>query len=225
VGARSAPCTTAMVRKGSARVSESGRGSFGSVNGADAGRRAADRERPIPGVCRTDVGGHGLAWWAPPSLVSMRSLVPLLPGARPPRFLLAGAAPLLFAASFWPTLSGPVRPGRRRSRVVNPICPSVSGQARLDDCDVLRAGRTRRLMGAAGWRRRRRWGRSCGRSRSDTSAILDALLRRALSGRGRLARARATRVWSLTSTASSARCAAAWSRAPPTATRSCSATT
>ena len=46
----------------------------------------------------------------------------------------------------------------------------VLGADSIDDCDVLRAGRTRPAAGRLGRRRPRRWGRSCARSRSGTCA-------------------------------------------------------
>ena len=63
------------------------------------------------------------------------------------------------------------RPGAANAgrKVMTLIYAMVLGADCIDDCDVLRAGRTRRLLGG-GSRRRRRWGRFCARSRSGMSA-------------------------------------------------------
>jgi hypothetical protein len=84
----------------------------------------------------------------------------------------------------------------------------VLGADSIDDCDVLRAGRTGRLLGG-GFRRRRRWGRFCGRLRSGMSASSTRCWAGLLSGHGRPARALATPGSSSMSTAASARSAAA----------------
>ena len=79
-----------------------------------------------------------------------------------------------------------VRPGRRRSRVGAGSVRRCPRRLRIWRRQHQRLRRAGRLLGGtvdAG-------DVSCGRSRSDASAILDALLRRAVSGRGRLARAR-----------------------------------
>ncbi len=94
-----------------------------------------------------------------------------------------------------------VRPRRDRPGAANAgrkvmalLFAMVLGADSSDDTGVLRAGRTGRLLG--GWiRRPRRWGRSCARSRSGTSASSTRCWASRLSGRGRRAPARATAGW------------------------------
>jgi hypothetical protein len=64
------------------------------------------------------------------------------------------------------------RPGAANAgrKVMALVFAIVLGADSIDDCDVLRAGRTRRLLGTvAGSLHRRRWGRSCERSPSGMS--------------------------------------------------------
>src|SRR6266536_5783574 len=56
---------------------------------------------------------------------------------------------------------GGARPGRK----VLTLCHAMHlGADSIDDCDVLRCGRTGSVLGQGCWRPRR-WGRSCARSR------------------------------------------------------------
>ena len=82
---------------------------------------------------------------------------------------------------------------RAGRKVMALIYAMVLGADSIDDCQVLRAGRTGRLLG--GWiRRRRRWARSCGRLRSGMSASSTGCSPRRSSARGRPAPARARSV-------------------------------
>ena len=112
------------------------------------------------------------------------------------------------------------RPGAANAgrKVMALIFAMLLGADSIDDCEVLRAGRTRRLLG--GWlpRRPRRWGRSCVRSPSGMCASSTGCSRRRSRARGGRAPARVmVASWS-TLTASSARCAATRSREPPSGT-------
>lgn len=60
---------------------------------------------------------------------------------------------------FWRDLPGVANPGRK---VMALVLAMLLGADSIDDCDVLRAGRTRRLL-VAGCRRPRHSGRFCGR--------------------------------------------------------------
>ena len=63
------------------------------------------------------------------------------------------------------------RPGAANAgrKLMALIYAMLLGADCIDDCELLRAGRTRRLLG--GWLpHRRRWGRFCGRSRSGMCA-------------------------------------------------------
>src|SRR4051812_12591508 len=79
----------------------------------------------------------------------------------------------------------PKRPGAGNAgrKVMLLVFAMALGADSIDDCDVLRAGRTRRLLGA-GSRRPRRWGRSCARSRSGTCASSTRSWGGPWSGRG-----------------------------------------
>src|SRR5215211_5208099 len=59
--------------------------------------------------------------------------------------------------------------GNAGAKVMTLISAMALGADCIDDCDVLRAAGPARCS-ATRWRRRRRWGRSCARSRSGTSA-------------------------------------------------------
>src|SRR3954454_21750507 len=59
--------------------------------------------------------------------------------------------------------------GNAGRKVMSLIFAMALGADSIDDCDVLRSGRTRRLL-AAGSRRPRRWAGSCARLRSGMSA-------------------------------------------------------
>src|SRR3954466_11109275 len=70
----------------------------------------------------------------------------------------------------------------------------VLGADSIDDCDVLRAGRTRRLLGR--WvPAPRRWGRFCARLPSGTCASSTRCSAKRSSGPGRLARIPAAAGW------------------------------
>src|SRR3954447_10088520 len=88
------------------------------------------------------------------------------------------------------------RPGAANAarKVMALLFAMVLGADSIDDCDVLRAGRTRRLLGA-GCRRRRRWGRFCARLPSDTCASSTRCSAKRSSGPGRLARVPAAAGW------------------------------
>ena len=86
-------------------------------------------------------------------------------------------------------------------------------------------GTDRRGARTMAWRRRRRWGRSCARSRSGTCASSTACWRLSSRARGRRARPGRRAAWSSTSTASSARSMATPSRAPASATPTSAAIT
>ena len=108
-------------------------------------------------------------------------------------------------------------PGREGHDLVSAM---ALGADCIDDCDVLRAGRTGDVLGHRS-RRRRRWGRSCGRSRSGMSASSTGCWPTRSRAHGRPAPARATGAWWSTSTRSSARSSAPRSRGPPSATPAC----
>ena len=88
------------------------------------------------------------------------------------------------------------RPGAGTAgrRVMALLFALVLGADSIDDCDVLRVGRTRRLLGA-GCRRRRRWERFCARLRSGTCANSTRCRARRWSGRGGPAPVRAMGGW------------------------------
>ena len=112
------------------------------------------------------------------------------------------------------------RPGAANAgrKVMALVYAMLLGADSIDDCEVLRAGRTRRLLG--GWLAGAlaRWGRSCGRSPSGMCASSTGCSPRRSRARGGLVPARARSGWSWTSTASSARSTATRSRAPPSGT-------
>jgi len=85
------------------------------------------------------------------------------------------------------------RPGAGNAgrKVMALIYAMALGADSIDDCDVLRAGRSRRLLGA-GCRRPRRWARSCARSPSGMSASSTGCSARRSRARGRPAPAPAT---------------------------------
>ncbi len=83
-----------------------------------------------------------------------------------------------------PGRPGPANAGRK---IMALVFAMILGADSIDDCGVLRAGRTGRLLGA-GWRPRRLWGRSCGRSRSGTCGSSTRCSPGRSSGRGRPAR-------------------------------------
>ena len=102
------------------------------------------------------------------------------------------------------------RPGAANAgrKVMALLFAMVLGADSIDDTDVLRAGRTRRLLG--GWLPApSTLGTFLRAFTFGHVRQLDALLGRAVERAWRPARARATGVWSLTSTASSARSAGA----------------
>ena len=83
----------------------------------------------------------------------------------------------------------PRRPGAGNAarKIMSLVFAMALGADSIDDCDVLRAGRTRRLLG--GWSRRpRRWGRFCARSRSGMCVNSTGSPRPRCAGRGRRAR-------------------------------------
>jgi hypothetical protein len=87
---------------------------------------------------------------AAPAITRKHAIVgPAIARCASPEIPPSGRRAVALCGVFWPTLSGPVRPGRRRSRVVAGSVRRCPGRLGLDDCDVLRAGRTRRLLG--GW--------------------------------------------------------------------------
>ncbi|HEX5922616.1 MAG TPA: hypothetical protein VFY45_02210 [Baekduia sp.] len=88
------------------------------------------------------------------------------------------------------------RPGAANAgrKVMAVLYAMVLGADSIDDCGVLRAGRTRRLLGG-GCRRLRRWGRSCARLPSGTSVSSTGCSGRHWSGRGRPAPVRVTGGW------------------------------
>jgi hypothetical protein len=61
---------------------------------------------------------------------------------------------------------GAAHPGRK---VMTLLSAMALGADCIDDCDVLRSGQTSQVLGMSS-QRRQRWGRSCARSRSGTSA-------------------------------------------------------
>jgi hypothetical protein len=90
----------------------------------------------------------------------------------------------------------PKRPGAGSAgrKVMSLIYAMVLGADSIDDCDVLRSGRTRRLLG--GWvAAPSTLGRSCARSRSGTCASSTRCSARHWSARGRRAPGRAPGGW------------------------------
>ena len=88
-------------------------------------------------------------------------------------------------------------------KVMTLVSAMALGADCIDDCDVLRAGRTGRSSGTV--RRRRRSARSCARSRSGMSANSTGCSARRSHARGRPVPARATGAWWSMSIRSSAR--------------------
>ena len=90
----------------------------------------------------------------------------------------------------------PKRPGAGNAgrKVMALVFAMALGADSIDDCDVLRAGRTRRLLG--GWvAAPSTLGTSCARSRSGMCASSTRCSARLSSGRGRRAPGRATGGW------------------------------
>ena len=84
--------------------------------------------------------------------------------------------------------AGAANPGRKLMTLVSAM---ALGADCIDDCDVLRSGQTPAVLGHR-VSHRRRWGRSCGRSPSGTSASSTRCWLTVWRARGRPVPARAT---------------------------------
>ena len=95
--------------------------------------------------------------------------------------------------SVWldPKAPGAALPGRKVMSLVHGM---LAGADSIDDMNVLRAGSTGLVLGHAVMARRR-WGLSCGRSRSGMSASSTMSLTSRCGGRGLRAPAPAISVW------------------------------
>jgi hypothetical protein len=110
------------------------------------------------------------------------------------------------------------------AKVMTLVSAMLLGADSIDDCDVLRSGRTATVLGHRVVAPST-LGTFCVRSPSGTSASSTGCSPRRSSARGRRAQGRARGGWSSTLTASSVRSTATASRAPRSATRAGAATT